>query len=80
MLDKTSEIVFNENTIQLPDSGMQLTRGTLTINNNVTLNGEDSEEKSFEWGNGNEEDDLDVQIMAGAYLNNSGYIYLNNSN
>jgi len=80
MLDKTSELYFNNCTLQLPDSGWQVKIGALYFENEVILNGSTSEEKSFEWGDGTTQGDVDIRILSGAYINNSGYVYYNSSN
>jgi hypothetical protein len=77
MADKTSEIIFDECTLQLPDSGWQLTNGTIYFNNHVDVYGEPYAEQSFEFGNGVSANDPDVLMLSGANLGNHGYIYTN---
>jgi len=80
--DNTSEIYFNECTLQLPDSGWQLTKGSIYFDNKVTVNGGGSitQEKSFELGDGTVAGDMNVQLLSGALLDNLGYIYYNSGN
>jgi hypothetical protein len=80
LADQSSEIYFDECTLQLPDSGWQLTSGTIFFDNKVTVNGSTTQANSFEWGNGLASGDMNVQLLAGAWLDNSGYIYHHASN
>ncbi|KKQ10817.1 MAG: hypothetical protein US22_C0053G0008, partial [candidate division TM6 bacterium GW2011_GWF2_36_6] len=80
MTDATSEIYFDECTLQLPDSGWQLTSGTIYFENKVTVYGNTTQENSFEIGNGLASGDMNIQLLSGALLNNFGYIYYNPSN
>ncbi len=75
MLDKTSQVNFDECTLQLPDSGWQLTDGTIYFNNHVDVYGEPYVEQSFEFGNGVSANDPDILMLSGANLGNHGYIY-----
>ncbi len=80
MADTTSEIYFDECTLQLPDSGWQLINGTIYFDNKVTVYGSTAQENSFEFGNGSVNGDVNIQLLSGALLNNFGYIYYNSSN
>jgi len=80
MADATSQIYFDECTLQLPDSGWQLTKGSIFFDNKVTVNGNTTQANSFELGNGLATGDLNIQLLSGAWLDNFGYIYYNASN
>jgi hypothetical protein len=75
MADKTSGMYFNQSILQLPDSGMQLTVGSVYFDNKVAVNCPPTEALGFEWGDGSVAGELDVNMLSGAYLENSGYVY-----
>jgi hypothetical protein len=75
MTDKTSGIYFNQSILQLPDSGMQLTTGSVYFDNKVEVNCPSTEALGFEWGDGTVAGELDVNMLSGAYLENGGYVY-----
>jgi hypothetical protein len=68
-------------------SGLQLTRGTLYFENKVVIENKNSDGtrvnqdplKSFEWGNGNPDNDLDVKLLAGARVEIEGHLFDNPS-
>ena len=80
LADQTSELYFDECTLQLLNSGWRLTNGTVFFDNKVTVNGNTTQATSFELGNGLAGGDMNVQLLSGAWLDNMGYIYYNASN
>lgn len=68
-------------------SGLQLTRGTLYFENRVVIENKNSDGthvnqdplKSFEWGNGNPDNDLEVKLLAGARVEIEGHLFDNPS-
>ncbi len=80
LTDKTSSIFFDECSLHLPDSGWQLTNGTVYFNNKVAVYGQQTQENSFELGDGTIINDSDIQLLSGANIQNYGYIYVNPGN
>ena len=80
MTDRTSSIFFNECSLQLPDSGWQITNGTILFNNKIQISGQSNIEQSFEFGNGISINDPDIQLLSGANIENHGYMYANFGN
>ncbi len=78
LIDKTSSIFFDECSLQLPDSGWRLTNGTIYFNNKVKIYGQPTQDNSFEFGNAISSDDLDINILSGANIENYGYVNYNN--
>ncbi|MBS1987673.1 hypothetical protein JST56_01645 [Candidatus Dependentiae bacterium] len=66
----TSRLFFDGCSVVSSVAGMRLTRGTLCIDHNNFLynNGAVSASEGFAFGNGNSDDDLNLQIMPGASL------------
>ena len=78
LYNETSNIHFNTCTINIPDYGLQLSKGKLIFENGITFNGNtthNNEAHSFEWGTGVAGDDLAIEALAGARLNTNGFVY-----
>ncbi|MFA6535264.1 MAG: hypothetical protein WCS92_03345, partial [Candidatus Babeliales bacterium] len=78
LIDKTSSMFFDECALQIPDSGWQITNGTIYFKNKVAVYGQQTQENSFEFGNAISTDDLGINLLSGANIENYGYLYYNN--
>ncbi len=81
LIDRTSQLYFDGCTINLPDAGMRLTRGTVCFDNNITINGNLSNydaAHSLEFGDGISIDtDVEVKVLSGARVQLNGYMWHN---
>ncbi|KKP22537.1 MAG: KID repeat protein [candidate division TM6 bacterium GW2011_GWF2_28_16] len=80
--DKTSRLKFNNSSLKLTDTGLRLTKGTLYLDNKVTLSASD---KTFAncimIGNATagSDYDMDTYILSGARVHIDGKVLLDNS-
>lgn len=86
MIDESSSIYLNGSNFSAPSSsnGVQLTKGRLILDNDVNLINLDGaipntdSSKAITFGDGiNAENNLDVYVLSGAFVNNEGYIDYN---
>jgi hypothetical protein len=77
MKDATSVLLFDNSSIVLPRSGLQLTKGTLIFDNNVSIKnqGIKCNKDSFEWGDGTLHGGLNVEIRSAACIELDGCVY-----
>ncbi len=79
LTDATSGLYFDGCSLNLPDSGLQLTKGYIIFDNKITINGNTvspDATHSFEWGNGTDDNmDLSIRTLAGSRIETNGFIY-----
>jgi hypothetical protein len=83
MTDKTSQLYLNGCTLKSTTTGMRLTKGTLLVDyiNDLINYGAISNSEGFALGNGNAQDNIDIEILSGGSLNVlSGVLDYNNVN
>jgi hypothetical protein len=83
LVNRTSQIVFDGCTVNLPDAGLRLTCGTLCFDNKVEINTDQvlvDSAHSFELGDGaSDYTDVDVKVLSGANVRLNGFMYHNPS-
>ena len=81
MTDQTSNLFLNGCTLHSTKTGLQLTNGTLTIDNKVTFSGEGtSQSEAICFGNNIAQNDLNIEIYADAEINIYGRLEYENTN
>ncbi len=79
LVDRSSMLYLDGCSINLPDAGMQLTRGTVCFDNKVIVNGNTTaidEFHCFEFGDGiSEVADVEIKVLSGANVNVNGLMY-----
>ena len=78
LTNQSSRLYCDHCTVELPDYGMQLTKGTILFDNKVTINGNTAaidEQHSLEFGDGTSNNDAYVDILSGANIVVNGYMY-----
>lgn len=71
LADRSSQLYLNNCIVNVPDAGMQLTRGSIIFGDRVTLHG-----TLLELGDGElKENDVDVTVLSGADIVNNNLIY-----
>jgi WD40 repeat protein len=82
MPDNSAWLVLDQCTLHVTRTGLQLITGQLFFENNVILQSEATASKSqaIIFGNGNSKNDLGINLLAGAQVNVSGRLELENVN
>lgn len=78
LANQSSRLYCDHCTLELPDYGMQLTKGTILFDNKVTINGNTAaidEQHSLEFGDGTSNNDAYIDILSGANIVVNGYMY-----
>ena len=81
LIDRTSQLYFDNCTINVPDYGIQLTRGTILFDNRIVINGNTANldtAHSFQLGDGTSVDnDVEIKVLGEANAIMNGYMYHN---
>ena len=81
MTDQTSNLFLNGCTLHSTKTGLQLTNGTLTIDNKVTFSGEGIyQSEAICFGNNNAQNNLNIELYADAEINIYGRLEYENTN
>jgi hypothetical protein len=86
MTDATSWLYFNNSTFEVPVNGVELSKGTLILDNKVSfLNKNDTaantdSSKAITLGTGSAAGDMYIYLLAGARAEVTGYLDYNNTN